>query len=309
MKTASGIHHITAIASDPKQNYDFYTQVLGLRFIKKTVNYDDPGTYHFYYGDKTGSPGTILTFFPHPGLPKGRAGTGQAVEIGYTIPKSAFPFWIERFHKLGLAYQGPEKHFDDTVIRVQDPDGLMIELVGVENTDDANLWTTDEIGPDAAIRGFHSITMWVNNQAKTAKILTEQLGFKFIGQDGSRYRYAADGDGHGKIVDLRELPGMWKGAPGAGTIHHVAWRVGGDEAEEKVRTALKEAGQRVTEIIDRNYFHSVYFRESNGILFELATDHPGFAIDEPVDTLGEKLMLPPIYEAHRDAITAALPPL
>lgn len=309
MKTASGIHHITAIASDPKRNFDFYTKVLGLRFVKKTVNYDDPSTYHFYFGDKTASPGTILTFFPHPDLPKGRAGTGQAVEIVFAIPKNAIPFWIDRFHAMGIDYQGPEKHFDETVLRINDPDGLMLEFVGTDDLEDDTVWATDDIPADVAIRGFHSVSLWVDNQEKTAKILTSQLGFKAIGNDGSRYRYATGDTGLGQIIDLREIPGMWRGAPGAGTIHHVAFRVGDDEAEVSVREGLEGKGHHVTPVIDRNYFHSVYFREPNGILFELATDNPGFDIDEPLETLGQALMLPPKYEEHSNAIAAALPTL
>ena len=309
MKTASGIHHITAIASDPKKNFDFYTKVLGLRFVKKTVNFDDPSTYHFYFGDNAGSPGTILTFFPYGDLPKGRQGTGQAVEIGFAIPKAAMSFWMNRFHKLGIEYQGPEKHFDDTVVRIQDPDGLMLEFVGTDDLPDDTVWTTDDIAEDVAIRGFHSVALWVDDHETTAKILTSQLGFKPAGNDGSRYRYIAEGNGVGKIVDIRSIPGMWKGAPGAGTIHHVAFRVGDDQAEVNVREALIGAGLHLTPVIDRNYFHSVYFREPNGILFELATDNPGFDVDEPAETLGGELKLPLKYEAHRDEIVAALPKL
>lgn len=309
MNTASGIHHITAIASDPKRNFDFYTNVLGLRFVKKTVNYDDPSTYHFYFADKAGTPGTVLTFFPHPDLPPGRAGTGQAVEIAFAIPKNAISFWIDRFHTLGIDYQGPEKHFDETVVRIQDPDGLMLEFVGIDGMPDDTLWTTEDIGADVAIRGFHSVSLWVNDHEKTAKILTGQLGFNLLGNDGSRYRYTTGKAGFGQIVDLRAIPGMWRGAPGAGTIHHVAWRVGDDEAELKVRAGLQEDGMRLTDVIDRNYFHSVYFREPNGILFELATDNPGFDIDEPIETLGQELKLPVRYEQQRDAIIAALPTL
>lgn len=309
MKKAHGIHHITAIASDPKRNFDFYTKVLGLRFVKKTVNFDDPSTYHFYFGDNAGSPGTILTFFPHPDLPKGRAGKGQAVEIVFAVPKDSFSFWVNRFHTMGIAYQGPEMHFDEKVLRIQDPDGLMLEFVGVDNMPEDNIWTTDDIAADVAIRGFHSISLWVDDQARTASLLTEQLGFKLVGNDGSRYRYSTGEIGIGQIVDLREIPGMWAGASGAGTIHHVAWRVGDDEAELAVRAELEKAGMRVTPVIDRNYFHSVYFREPNGVLFELATDNPGFDVDEPVESLGQELKLPAQYELHRDAIAAALPTL
>ncbi len=309
MKTASGIHHITAIASDPKKNYDFYTKVLGLRFVKKTVNFDDPGTYHFYFGDKVGSPGTILTFFPHPGLAKGRAGTGQAVEIVFAIPKTAVSFWINRFHEMGIEYQGPEKRFDETVVRIKDPDGLMLEFVGTDAIPDEQVWATDDIAADVAIRGFHSVSLWVEDQKKTADILTGQLGFTFLDSDGSRYRYTTGKAGIGQIVDIREVPGIWRGLNGAGTIHHVAWRVGDDEAELSVRTALETAGMHLTQVIDRNYFNSVYFREPNGILFELATDNPGFDVDEPVETLGHDLKLPSQYEEHREAIAAALPVL
>ena len=310
MKKAFGIHHITAIASDPKKNHDFFTDILGLRFLKKTVNYDDPSTYHFYFGNESGAPGTILTFFPHPDLPKGRHGTGQAVEIGFAVPKSALSFWMNRFHERGIDYQGPEKHFDDTVVRIQDPDGLMLELVGTDDLTNDDVWTTPEIGTNVAIRGFHSVSLWVDDQARTADILTAHLGFTFTGNDGSRYRYVAEGDGLGKIVDLRQLPGMWKGAPGAGTIHHVAFRVGDDEAEQRVREAIIAGGRHhLTPVIDRNYFHSVYFREPNRILFELATDNPGFDIDETKERLGQRLMLPPKYEPMRAEIEAALPAL
>jgi glyoxalase family protein len=309
MTVAAGIHHITAICSTTQENYDFYTKILGLRFIKKTVNYDDPSTYHFYYADKVGSPGTVLTFFPHVGLPQGMPGLGQAVEIVFAIPKAAFSFWLDRFHQKGIKYQGPEKRFDETILRISDPDGLMLEFVGVDDLPDDNVWTTDEIGADIAIRGFHSVALWVQGYEKTADILTEHLGFKLIGNDGSRFRFATGQKGLGQVVDIRCLPEIWRGKPGAGTIHHVAWRIGGDAEEKRVREVLLEEGRNITPVIDRNYFHSVYFREPNGILFEVATDHPGFTVDEPVETLGQALKLPPQHEPHREAITKALPPL
>ncbi len=309
MTKTSGIHHITAMASDPKRNYDFYTKILGLRFIKKTVNFDDPSTYHFYFADKVGTPGSVLTFFPHPGLPRGRAGQGQAVEIVFAIPKSALAFWIDRFHQKSIAYQGPEERFDEKIIRITDPDGLMLEFVGVDDLPSDHVWATNEIGADVAIRGFHSTALWVKDHVRTADILTKHLGFKFLEQDGTRYRYTTGLAGFGQTVDLRSLPDIWRAAPGAGTIHHVAWRVGGDADEDAVRAAITADAYHLTPVIDRDYFHSVYFRESNGILFELATDQPGFAIDEDVETLGQALKLPARYEAQRDAITAALPSL
>lgn len=310
MNFTPGIHHITAIASDPKRNFDFYTKVLGLRFIKRTVNYDDPTTYHFYFADKTGTPGTVLTFFPHPGLPQGRAGRGQAVEIAFSIPTSAIAFWIDRFHQLGITYQGPEDRFGQRLIRIQDPDGLYLELVGVDDAPEDNLWATDEIDATVAIRGFHGITMWVEDYTKTAKILTQHLGFQEAGVENSRYRFTAGQAGqHGQVVDLRHLPGLPRGLHGAGTIHHVAWRVGDDDSEAIVRQALEDEGFNITPIIDRNYFHSVYFREPNGVIFELATDHPGFTIDETVEELGHNLQLPPRYESQRAEIAKNLPVL
>lgn len=309
MNFTPGLHHITAIASDPKRNFDFYTKVLGLRFIKRTVNYDDPTTYHFYFADKIGSPGTVLTFFPHPGSPQGQPGRGQAVEIAFAIPTSAIAFWIDRFHQLGISYQGPETRFGQRLIRIQDPDGLYLELVGVDDAPDTDVWATADIATDVAIRGFHGITLWVEDYAKTASILTTHLGFREQGVENSRYRFGTGTGGHGQIVDLRHLPGLARGRNGAGTIHHVAFRVGDDDTEQAIRDTLAGDGFNITPIIDRNYFHSVYFREPNGVLFELATDAPGFTVDETVDELGHTLQLPPRYESQRAAITQALPVL
>lgn len=305
-----GIHHITAIASDPKQNFDFYSKVLGLRFVKKTVNYDDPSTYHFYFGDHNANPGTILTFFPHPGLPQGRPGLGQAVEIVFAIPKSAFAFWLDRFHQKGIAYQGPEERFGEKVLRISDPDGLMLEFVGVDDGfTDQPIHSTDDIAADVAILGFHSVALWVGDLEKTASLLTEQFGFHLVGQEESRYRYSTGKVGLGQIVDIRNLSGIWQGHNGAGTIHHVAFRIGDDDAQLDIRQVLVDKGFHITPVIDRNYFHSLYFREPNGILFEIATDAPGFAIDETIETLGEVLQLPPKYEEHRKEISEALPSL
>lgn len=305
----SGIHHITAISSTTRENYDFYTKTLGMRFVKKTVNYDDPGTYHFYYADRVGSPGSVLTFFPHPGLPQGRLGRGQAVEIGFAVPKNALAFWEARFKENGIPYQGPAQRFDETYLRIADPDGLILELVGVDDFSGDEVWATEEIDAASAIRGFHNITLWVGDRQKTARVLTAHLGFHPAGEDEERYRYATGEKGPGQIVDIRELPEMKRGLPGAGTIHHVAWRVGDEADERKIRDALIGEGLNLTPVIDRNYFRSVYFREPGGIIFELATDNPGFAVDEDVETLGRDLKLPPQYEARRAAITAALPPL
>lgn len=309
MTTTFGLHHITAIASDPKQNYDFYTKILGLRFIKKTVNFDDPTTYHFYYGDAVGSPGTALTFFPHPGLPRGQAGLGQAVEIGFSIPQNAFSFWIDRFHQLGIPFQGPETRFGEKLIRITDPDGLMLELITVADPLPDTGWAIDDIPADMAIRGFHSVTLWLDKPEKTTALMTNYFGFKSIGVEDSRERFSTGLPGVGQIIDVRTLPGVWRGKPGAGTIHHVAVRAGNDEQELVLREALSDGGFHVTPVVDRYYFHSVYFRERNGILFELATDNPGFDVDEPVESLGQTLQIPPQYREHGEAIAKALPSL
>ncbi len=307
IKKTYGIHHITALASDPVRNFDFYTKTLGLRLVKKSINQDDPSTYHFFFGNRSGEPGTGMTFFPHPDIAQGQAGTGQAVEVTYAIPKSALSFWVNRFHELNINYEGPETRFGDSVIRVRDPDGLMIELIAVDNPYDGDIWATDDVPHDVAIRGFHSVSLWVENIDKTAAILTDYFGFKKIGTEGNRHRYTTAQDGIGQIVDIRDTSGFPRGRPGAGTIHHVAFRAGSDEHELEMRDALLKAGMNITPVIDRYYFHSVYFREPNHILFEIATDQPGFTVDEILGDLGGKLQLPPKFEAHRAEIEANLP--
>ena len=307
IKKTYGIHHITALASDPKANYDFYTKVLGLRLVKKSINQDDPETYHFFFGNRSGEPGTGLTFFPHPDIQRGQAGTGQAVEVTFAVPQSALSFWMNRFHELNVAYEGPETRFGETLIRVRDPDGTMIELIAVANVHDGDIWATDDVPADVAIRGFHSTTLWIENIDKTSEILTTYFGFKKIGQEENRHRYATGQSGIGQIVDIRDTTGFPRGRPGAGTIHHVAFRAGSDEHETELRDALLKTGLNITPVIDRYYFHSVYFREPNHILFEIATDQPGFTVDEILGDLGGKLQLPPKFEPHRTEIEAALP--
>lgn len=302
-----GIHHITALASDPKRNYDFYTKVLGLRLVKKSINQDDPETYHFFFGNRTGEPGTGMTFFPHPDIQQGRAGSSQAVEVTFAIPKNALGFWIDRFHALKIDYEGPENRFGESVLRVRDPDGLMIELVATDSAPDGDVWATDDVPVESAIRGFHSTTLWVNDLDKTAAILTTYFGFQKTEQDGNRHRYSTGQRGIGQVVDIRDTQGFMRGKPGAGTIHHVAFRAGSDEHEADLRKALLERGMNITPVIDRYYFHSVYFREPNGILFEIATDQPGFTVDEIPDALGATLQLPPRFESMRAEIEANLP--
>ena len=310
-----GIHHVTAIASDPQRNLDFYAGLLGLRLVKRTVNFDDPGTYHFYFGDETGSPGSLLTFFPWPGAHRGRPGPGQVAVCSFAILTAAIGFWIERMVRYAIRYEGPEirqigTDVPERVISFKDPDGMLLELVGTDAARDRSAWAqAPGISADNAIRGFHSVTLWVEHSEKTVQTLVETLGFSHTAEAGSTLRLSAGGGGPGMIVQVRTTGAFVPGVSGAGTVHHVAWRVPDDQAQLAMRFRVASAGLGPTPVIDRTYFHSVYFREPAGVLYELATDSPGFAIDEPVERLGERLMLPPEYEPHRTQIEAVLPPV
>jgi predicted esterase/catechol 2,3-dioxygenase-like lactoylglutathione lyase family enzyme len=309
-----GIHHVTAIASDPQRNVDFYAGVLGLRLVKRTVNFDDPQTYHLYYGDEVGTPGSIMTFFPWPGARRGRIGAGQVAVTSFSVLPSAIGFWIERLVRHGIKYQGPTKRGTggdaEKVIALTDPDGLMLEIVGHPGAEGRPAWAgAPGIKQEQAIHGFHAVTLWLDDAAASERVLTDTLGFRAGREDGTTRRYAIGDGGPGTIVDLRTIGDFGRGAGGAGTVHHVAFRVSDDAAELAVRARVTGAGLHPTPVIDRNYFHSVYFREPGGVLFELATNPPGFAIDEPVERLGERLMLPPQYEPHRSEIEAVLPPI
>jgi glyoxalase family protein len=307
MKTPNqGIHHITAISSDVHRNMEFYTQVLGLRFVKKSVNQDDPGTYHLYYGDYAGSPGTILTFFPWAGLQRGRPGTGQSYATAFSVPAGTLPFWQKRFADLKVTALPVEKRFNDEVLPFFDVDGLRLELVATSETDSRPPAPSAQVAVENAIRGFHSTTLALLDGKATAALLTESMGYALLSQSGHRARYAAAG-GPGSYVDLLTDPSLPRGLNGAGTIHHVAFRVPNDAAQVAARGTLAKRGLQVSPVIDRAYFKSIYYREPGGVLFEIATDQPGFAIDEPVETLGQRLSLPPHLEPHRAEIEAALP--
>ncbi|MCS6938818.1 MAG: ring-cleaving dioxygenase [Roseiflexaceae bacterium] len=306
----SGIHHITALTSNPAKNVAFYAGLLGLRLVKRTVNFDDPGTWHLYYGDGIGSPGTILTFFPYPGLAPGRHGIGQAVEITFAVPQSALSFWIDRLVTHRIDFEGPIERFEQKVIRFRDPDGLQLEIVADSSAPAVVPWSNMPVPPDQAIRGFHGVTLWEENLEQTARILTEILGYRAAGQEDSRFRFVARTDhAPGRIVDIRHIPGFWTGASGAGTVHHVAFRAADDAVQAAVRERAAHEGIEVTPVRDRNYFRSIYFREPGGVLFEVATDSPGFAIDEPVEQLGTGLKLPAWLEPRRASIAAILPDL
>lgn len=312
MSTILGIHHVTAIASDPQRNLDFYAGLLGLRLVKRTVNFDDPETYHLYYGDETGTPGSIMTFFPWPGARRGRQGTGQVAVTSFAVPPGALGFWIERLVRYGVKYDGPTKRGAgadaEQVIAFKDHDGLLVEIVASAAAESRPAWgDAPGIPREHAIHGFHGVTLWVDTGDATEKVLVDTLGFRAVRDDASTRRFAVGDGGPGTIVDLRAIGGFVEGASGAGTIHHVAFAVADDDAELAVRERVTRASLRPTPVIDRQYFHSVYFREPAGVLFELATHPPGFTVDEPVERLGERLMLPPQYEPHRAQIEAVLP--
>src|SRR5262245_32156391 len=309
---SAGIHHVTAICSDPKRNVAFYTHNLGLRLVKKTVNFDDDPSWHLYYGDETGRPGTALTFFAWPGMPSGRNGNGMAVETAFIIPEGSLGYWTQRLVERGISHEAPQKRFGETVLALSDPDGLRLALVAVKGTDAVAGWSNGDVPAGHALRGFHSITLMVGAGAPTAAVLTGALGFKAAGREGHLARFSAGGAGGGKLggaVDLRTAEGFLAGHLGGGSVHHVAFRAADDGAQADMVEQVKTQGLRPTDQIDRCYFRSVYFREPGGVLFEIATDDPGFTRDEPKEALGSAIKLPPWYESRRAEIVAALPPL
>jgi glyoxalase family protein len=304
-----GIHHITAIAGDPQRNLDFYAGTLGLRLVKLTVNFDDPATYHLYYGDELGHPGSILTFFPWPGGRAGRQGTGQIGTVSLAIPTGSLGYWIERLLAHGIRYEGPTRRFDEQVLSFKDPDGLLLELVGSPRIGNTAPWSEGPVASEHAIRGLHGATIWEDGDTGSADFLVTTLGFQPVGQEGSVWRFQSGDAGPGSVVDLRRAPGFWRGSGGVGTVHHIAYRAEDDQAQLVKRTEIASQGVDITPVIDRQYFHSVYFQEPGGVLFEIATDPPGFTLDEPAAELGTHLKLPPMYEASRAEIERVLPPL
>jgi glyoxalase family protein len=306
----SGLHHVTAIAGKALQNFDFYTQVLGLRFVKRTVNFDDPTTYHFYYGDETGRPGTILTFFPWENAAKGRGGVGQTHQTSFRVPVRSLGYWTQRFIEKGVAFEPLEKRFGESVLAFSDPDGMSLALVGVPDAENEPAWSNGGIPADNAIRGFHGVTLLLDDAARTGAILTDVFGFKEVAREGSVIRYRASEPEVGNIVDIYEAKGFLPGRQGRGSVHHIAFRAADDaEQAEMARKLVTQHRLHPTEQRDRNYFRSVYFREPGGVLFEIATDIPGFTVDEPVDSLGQALKLPAFLEAHRKDIEKVLPAL
>jgi glyoxalase family protein len=304
----NGIHHVTAISGPARRNVDFYTRTLGLRLVKKTVNFDDPGTYHFYYGDETGQPGTILTFFPWEHVAPGRLGVGETQETTFRVPETSVGYWTHRFVERGVAHEAVEKRFGKTVLSFRDPDGMRLALVAVRGIETEPAWNRGEVPGEHAIRGFHGVSLLLREAAPTGAIMTDVFGFSEIGREGSTVRFKAEGTDIGGIVDIRVAGDFLRGRQGGGSVHHIAFRAADDAAEFVMMRKLAENhGIRTTDQKDRNYFRSLYFREPGGVLFEIATDIPGFAVDEPVASLGQSLKLPLQYEPRRKDIEAVLP--
>ena len=307
MPPTTGIHHVTAISGGPQRNVDFYAGTLGLRLVKKTVNFDDPETYHLYYGDGAGSPGTIMTFFPWAHAPGGRIGAGQLVVTSFSIPTASLGYWTERLVENGVRFERPRNRFGDTVLSFEDPDRLRIELVATE--DGRPGWSGGPAQAEHSIRGFHHVALAVETTDRTARLMTDTLGFRQVDEAEGRIRLSAGQGGPGDLVDVVSAAGFPHGSMGVGTVHHVAFRVPDEETQLAVRAEISALGYSVTPVLDRNYFRSIYFREPGGVLFEIATDPPGFALDEDTEHLGEDLKLPPWLETRRDRLEEVLPPL
>jgi glyoxalase family protein len=305
-----GLHHVTAIASDPQRNLDFYIGLLGLRLVKRTVNFDDPGTYHLYFGDNRGTPGTILTFFPWPGARRGIRGTGQIEATAFSISASSIGYWVDRFKQHHVTAEKSSARFGEEVIRFTDPDGLLLELIASSALASLEPWTDNPVPPEHAIHGFHSVSAALEGYERTARLLTDSFGYRLIEESGNRFRFAAsDEAAPGRIVDLLCLPDTAMGRVAAGSVHHIAFRAKDDAEQLKWREHLVDLGYNVTPVIDRTYFHSIYFRERGGVLFEIATEPPGFTLDEKLEELGTHLRLPQWMESARSQIEKILPPI
>jgi glyoxalase family protein len=302
-----GIHHVTAITADAQKNVDFYCGVLGLRLVKLTVNFDDPSSYHLYYGDEIGRPGTILTFFAWAGAYRGRIGPPQVTVTAFAVPVGSLEFWAARLKQNNVAARPAESRFEERGLAFVDPDGMEVEII--EGAAGGQPWGAGPVPVEQAIRGFHSVTISEEGYEKTAKVLSDLMGFKAADSQRNRFRYHAAGAGIGTIVDLLCVPGARSGSMGAGVVHHVAFRTPTDPQQEAWQQKITAAGLNVSPVMDRTYFHSIYYREPGGVLFEIATDSPGFTFDEPAESLGTKLMLPPWLQSQRSAIKRSVQPL
>jgi glyoxalase family protein len=304
-----GIHHVTSITGDVQRCVDFYVDVLGLRFVKKSINQDVPDTYHIYFGDYTGSPGTAMTFFGWPSWPARRAGSGQVTTVSFGVPRDSLDFWAERLRRLDVEPVRASRFGADALV-ISDPDGIEVELVGDLSPDFKWVpWPDGPVDRDNAIRGFHSVTMTVAEATPTLDLVVNTMGFRKTGQDGPRTRLETGAGGQGSILDIVESPEGPEGEESVGTVHHVAWRAVDAAHQAEWRETLVKAGRNVTPVIERYYFKSIYFREPGGILFEIATDGPGFTVDEPIESLGTTLSLPPWFDVRRDLLDETLPPI
>jgi glyoxalase family protein len=307
--TITGLHHITVIAGDPQENLDFYVGVLGMRLVKQSVNQDVPGTYHLFYADAEGHAGSDLTFFPWPDMAPGRPGTGLTVEVALAIPDGSLEYWAGRLTSHGVTAREPVERFGERLLTFTDPHGLALALVETGNRRDFTAWAKSPVPEQHQARGLHGVRLLERDVAPTVDLLVDTLGFEEIGQENGWRRFALPGSRSGRVLDVKELPGEARGTWGTGSVHHIAWRVPDDATHLRVQRRLFEADRHPTPVIDRFWFKSVYFREPGGALFEVATDGPGFAVDEPVGELGASLVLPPWLEPQRRQIEASLPPL
>ncbi len=307
MQAIQGLHHITAVASDPQANVDFYHHVLGQRLVKTTVNFDDPYTYHLYYGDEIGTPGTIMTFFPWRDVRRGETGTGETAAVAYGIRPGSVGFWRDRMKRFGIETGTASERFGAEVIAFADPDGMRLELIASDEPATIQHWHNGPIPERHNLLGFHGVTLWLKQAGPTGKVLVDQMGYTPAGQEGSRRRYRGASNDRGLYIDIEERPERPAGRFGAGSIHHIAFRTVDDEEQLEYQQKLFRAGIGTTDVKDRQYFHSIYFREPGGVLFEIATDAPGFLADEPLDELGTSLKLPPWLEERRQDIASQLP--
>ncbi len=303
----TGIHHVTAIAGSAQKNLDFYAGILGLHLVKKTVNFDAPEVYHFYYGDETGNPGGILTFFPYEGLVNGRQGKGMLNIIAFSAPLSSLDYWLNRLKRFDVPHEAPQERLEEVMVPFKDTDGLGLELV-FNDKDTRPAFLEGPVPPEHAVRGFYNVEIWAEGYERTAGLLTTQLNHQLIAERGNRFRFAAT-DAPGNYVDILCLPDSMRGRPGSGTVHHIAFATPGSDTQLEVRSKLVKQALDPTPVIDRDYFTSIYFREPGGVLFEVATNGPGFMIDEPKEQLGKSLRLPEQYETYREKLEKILPPV
>ncbi len=304
----TGLHHVTAIASAPQRNLDFYIGALGLRLVKRTINFDDPGSYHFYFGDAVGTPGTILTFFPWPSARRGERGSGEVESTAFAIAPESAGYWVERLEARGVRVERAPARFGEEVLRFADPDGMLVELIATSSAGKIQPWLDGDVPAEHALQGFHGVSAALGDIAPTARLLTEAFGYRLVGKEETRSRFAAPGEeGIGRFLDLVHAPGARPGRTAAGSMHHIAFRVPDDAHQLAWQEKLASLGCNVSPVMDRTYFRSIYFREHGGVLFEIATDPPGFTADEPLEELGTHLRLPSWMERARPRIEEILP--